>query len=166
MDRRIKLEVNVVVNQLKLSAGLRGKNMESRTIQLYEPHDSELVIYAARIMARQVRFKQTEEFLIAAAASELSNNILRYAKYGTITISIVVEECNQAMGIELYADDMGPGIESIEVAMQDNYSTLQNSLGMGLPSVNRIMDEFLIESVVGQGTRVLAYKWNHRGEHV
>ena len=49
----------------------------------------------------------------------------------------------------------GPGIADVERAMQDAYST---SGGLGLPGVRRLMDEFGIESAVGQGTTA-ATKW-------
>jgi serine/threonine-protein kinase RsbT len=62
-------------------------------------------------------------------------------------------------GIELLAYDEGPGIPDINMAMQEQFSSQANSLGLGLPSVKNMMDEFFIESFVGQGTRVLVYKW-------
>jgi serine/threonine-protein kinase RsbT len=43
--------------------------------------------------------------------------------------------------------------------MQDNFSTSKDSLGLGLPSVKRIMDEFKIVSQPGCGTVVSALKW-------
>jgi serine/threonine-protein kinase RsbT len=42
--------------------------------------------------------------------------------------------------------------------MQDAYST-SGGLGLGLPGVRRLMDEFTIDSTVGQGTTVSATKW-------
>lgn len=53
----------------------------------------------------------------------------------------------------------------IEKALQDHYSTKRGSLGLGLPSVRRIMDEFEIESSPASGTLIIARKWKgHRGE--
>ncbi|MBF0496358.1 MAG: ATP-binding protein, partial [Deltaproteobacteria bacterium] len=46
----------------------------------------------------------------------------------------------------------------IEQAMQEHFSS-GNSLGLGLPSVRRIMDEFIIDSKPGQGTTIIARKW-------
>jgi serine/threonine-protein kinase RsbT len=102
-------------------------------------------------------FESTDEFIIASAASELATNILRFAGSGELDISII-RNLKGNLGIELFASDSGPGIRDIEKAMQDQYSTLKNSLGLGLPSVKRIMDEFTIESFPGKGTRVLARK--------
>lgn len=51
-------------------------------------------------------------------------------------------------GIEIVAEDKGPGIPDIEMAMQDGYST-SKGLGQGLPGTKRLMDEFEIKSEVG-----------------
>jgi serine/threonine-protein kinase RsbT len=56
------------------------------------------------------------------------------------------------------AVDQGPGIEQIERAMQDGYST-SGGLGLGLPGARRLMDEFEIRSEDGVGTTVVMRKW-------
>ena len=56
------------------------------------------------------------------------------------------------------AIDEGPGIENVELAMRDGYST-GKSLGLGLPGARRLMDEFAIETAVGKGTTVRMRKW-------
>jgi serine/threonine-protein kinase RsbT len=42
--------------------------------------------------------------------------------------------------------------------MEDGYST-SGGLGAGLPGVKRLMDEFDIETNVGEGTEIKAVKW-------
>jgi serine/threonine-protein kinase RsbT len=42
--------------------------------------------------------------------------------------------------------------------MRDGFST-SGSLGMGLPGVRRLMDEFMIDSQLGRGTTVAVKKW-------
>jgi serine/threonine-protein kinase RsbT len=54
--------------------------------------------------------------------------------------------------------DRGPGIPDVSLAMRDGYST-SNGLGMGLPGTKRLMDEFEIESAIGEGTKVTIRKW-------
>ncbi|MGI5921644.1 MAG: hypothetical protein ACOX6I_07895 [Syntrophomonadaceae bacterium] len=61
-------------------------------------------------------------------------------------------------GIEIIARDQGPGIVNIEMALTDGVST-SNGLGIGLPGARRLMGELHIESVVGQGTSIMARKW-------
>ena len=61
-------------------------------------------------------------------------------------------------GIEIVAEDAGPGIADVKQAMQDRFSS-SGTLGLGLPGVKRMMDEFELESQLGQGTRVRVRKW-------
>jgi len=56
------------------------------------------------------------------------------------------------------ADDEGPGIADIRQALRDGFST-SGSLGLGLPGVRRLMDEFEITSQLGKGTTVMVKKW-------
>ena len=140
----------------------RGKNVsivESQIVKLAEGYDNGYAILVTRQMAAKAGFKLTDEVMIATAASELSTNIIRYAKHGEIFISIIRNLNGGQTGIEIYAADSGPGIKDIELAMKEEYSSLPNSLGLGMPSVKRIMEEFYIESLVERGTRVLARKW-------
>lgn len=56
------------------------------------------------------------------------------------------------------ARDKGPGIASIEQALRDGYST-SGSLGLGLPGMRRLVDEFEIVSEFGEGMTVTVRKW-------
>ncbi len=94
--------------------------------------------------------------MIGTAVCELARNIHRYAKRGgAIHISELRGEIRP--GIEITATDDGPGIKDVRKAMQDNYSTTHGSLGIGLPGVKRIMDEFKI--INNKGTTVVVRKW-------
>lgn len=133
--------------------------LESEVVRLAEGYDNGYAVFMTRQMAAKAGFMRTDEVMVATAASELSTNIIRYAKQGEIIISIISNLIYKNKGIEVYASDTGPGIRDIEIAMKEEYSTMPNSLGLGLPSVKRIMDEFFIESIWERGTRVLARKW-------
>jgi serine/threonine-protein kinase RsbT len=104
--------------------------------------------------ARELEFDATSAQMIATAVSELATNIVRYATVGEIRL----RSLEPRAGIEILATDRGPGIEDTELAMSENYSS-QRSLGLGLPGVKRLMDEFEIESTPGVGTRVVGRKW-------
>ena len=63
--------------------------------------------------------------------------------------------------IEIILKDNGPGIENIEQAMLEGFSTAPDQIrslgvgaGMGLPNMKRYTDEMKIESTVGVGTTV------------
>lgn len=139
-----------------------GKNViivESQVVKLEEGYDNGYAVLVTRKMAAKAGFRLTDEVMIATAASELSTNIIRYAKQGEIFISIIRDLNYGKSGIELYAIDFGPGIQDLELAMKEEYSSLPDSLGLGIPSVKRIMEDFYIESLLGKGTRVLTRKW-------
>jgi serine/threonine-protein kinase RsbT len=109
-----------------------------------------------RDLGMELDFPKTELALIATAISELARNILTYATQGEVEVAI--EEGDGRRGILIVARDEGPGIADIGLALQDGYST-SRSLGIGLPGVRRLMDEFEVSSAPGAGTVVRAVKW-------
>jgi serine/threonine-protein kinase RsbT len=109
-----------------------------------------------RLLAREAGLAPTEATLVATAISELARNIVLYAQHGQIVLRQIDNGGHQ--GIVIIASDEGPGIADLEQAMQLGYSTSGN-LGLGLPGVKRLMDEFEIVSEVGKGTRVTVTKW-------
>lgn len=91
----------------------------------------------------------------AIATFEAEMNVIIHAIAGTIDYSIMPEH------IKIIVNDMGPGIEDIELAMQEGYSTAPDwvremgwGAGMGLPNMKKNSDELKIDSVVGEGTTV------------
>ena len=101
-------------------------------------------------------FSSGEATVVAMAISELARNIFCYAKRGEIILNAVKHDDQSAVIIT--ARDQGMGIVDLPRAMRDGYST-SGSLGIGLPGVKRLMDEFDIASEVGKGTVVTATKW-------
>lgn len=124
------------------------------------PVDCDVDIIGARKkgreLAAQLGFTSSDLTLIATAISELARNILLYAKRGQITLKLVSRGTTR--GLAITACDEGPGIRDVQRALQDGYST-SRSLGLGLPGVRRLMDDFEIESVVNRGTTVTVKKW-------
>lgn len=111
---------------------------------------------AGRRVAEDVGFVFTELALIATAISELARNIVRYARSGEIVIRPITNSTRR--GIQIVAQDNGPGIRDVDQALQIGFSTA-GGLGLGLPGVRRLMDEFDIQSKLGQGTTVRITKW-------
>ena len=90
---------------------------------------------------------------ISIAAFEAEMNVIIHAVAGTMHYRISDKE------IRVTVNDMGPGIENIELAMQEGYSTAPDwvremgwGAGMGLPNIKKNADVFKIDSVVGEGT--------------
>ncbi len=98
---------------------------------------------------------ELDRSMIGTIVSELGSNIIKYATYGTIMASIFDDAGQQ--GVELIAKDEGPGIQNLDLAMIDNFSTGQ-TLGLGLPGVKRMADRFSIRSTPSTGTIVSAVK--------
>ncbi len=109
-----------------------------------------------RAMANELGFSSGDATLIATAISELARNIVAYARRGRITLNAVNGMNRQ--GISVTASDDGPGIPDIAQALRDGFST-SGSLGLGLPGVRRLVDEFEITSRPGRGTTVVVKKW-------
>src|SRR5712692_8424604 len=107
-------------------------------------------------MAAELGFLSGDSTLIATATSELVRNIVTYARKGHITLKGIQNSSH--VGILVVASDRGPGIADIPQALRDGFST-SGSLGLGLPGVRRLMDEFAIVSEKNCGTTVTAKKW-------
>jgi serine/threonine-protein kinase RsbT len=109
-----------------------------------------------RALAVKLGFSPGGATLLATAISELARNILQYAGHGEIALRPLDRPGDQ--GLIVIARDHGPGIADVNMAMEDGYST-SGRLGLGLPGVRRLMDEFEIASAVGAGTTVRVVKW-------
>ena len=118
--------------------------------------DVRLVVLESTRYSREAGFDETASRMIATAVSELVRNILKYAGSGEFRLRRV--EGPGGPGIEIEASDHGPGIEDLDAAMCDHVSS-GGTLGLGLPGVKRLMDEFSLKSAPAQGTRVTARKW-------
>lgn len=132
---------------------------DEKRVSLLDHDDIGTAILESKAIAEAVGFNEKEIVLISTVVSELSTNIIRYAKNGEIIVKIIHDLGRD--GLEIIALDEGPGIPNIEEAMKDNFSTTLNSLGLGLSSVKRIMDYFKIESAINKGTKIVAKKWKN-----
>lgn len=121
---------------------------------------SDLDVVTARSAAREIAklqgFGAIDQARIATAVGELARNIFIYAKTGRVIVRGV--DSGGKKGIEIVCEDQGPGIENVDLAMQDGYST-SGGLGMGIPGARRLMNDFHIRSQVGSGTTVTCRKW-------
>ena len=112
--------------------------------------------HEGRQLAAAAGFSGADQTIIALAISEITRNIVSYAQRGKVTLSRMDEGGRR--GILIVAQDDGPGIPDIDLAMRDGYSTAK-SLGVGLPGARRVMDEFELVSALGKGTTVTMKKW-------
>lgn len=90
---------------------------------------------------------------VSIAMYEGEINMVIHANGGEIDVEITENEIIMAL------KDQGPGIENVELAMKEGYSTAPDNIrnlgfgaGMGLPNIKKYTDEFSIDTKVGVGT--------------
>jgi serine/threonine-protein kinase RsbT len=101
-------------------------------------------------------FSLVDQTKLVTAASELGRNTLDYGNGGDVEIARVIDGARK--GVRLTFSDQGPGIEDLEKALTDGYST-GGGLGLGLSGARRLSNEFTIDSAPGKGTRVMIARW-------
>jgi serine/threonine-protein kinase RsbT len=109
-----------------------------------------------RALAAELGFSRTDATLVATVISEVARNIVVHAGRGEIELRPVYEPDRR--GVIVIARDEGPGILDVDQALQEGFGT-KGGLGLGLPGVRRIMDEFLIQSAPHRGTTVTMHMW-------
>jgi serine/threonine-protein kinase RsbT len=111
-----------------------------------------------RAEARRAGLGLVDETKLVTAGSELARNILTYAtgSRGMLTAEQVADGARR--GVRAVFSDSGPGIADTEAALTDGFSTA-GSLGLGLPGSRRLVDELVLDSVLGAGTTVTIVKW-------
>lgn len=95
---------------------------------------------------------------LVTAGSELARNILIYATGGRGTLTVEQVRERGRAGVRATFSDQGPGIDDIEAALTDGFSTT-GSLGLGLPGARRLADEMTLRSDPEHGTTVVIVKW-------
>lgn len=130
--------------------------MQSKSIAIRKAGDIVAARHQGRELALDVGFSLSEATFIATAISELSRNMLLYAKGGIISIEVVEE--SRMRGITVVASDDGPGIADLRRALAGGHS-ISGGLGLGLSGVRRLMDKMDVFTEPGKGTRVTATMW-------
>lgn len=109
-----------------------------------------------RKLTQELKFSLVDQTKMITAASELSRNTVVYGGGGEMRWEIV----NQGgrTGLRLAFEDKGPGIADIDLALRDGW-TSGRGLGMGLSGSKRLVNEFEIKTVLGEGTCVTITRW-------
>jgi serine/threonine-protein kinase RsbT len=132
-----------------------GAQLAPRRMSVKSLVDVVMVRQQGLDMARALGFPSPEAVQVAVVISELARNILLYAQEGVI---LLTPYTNAKKGIQVIAEDKGPGIPDIQRVLAGGYTT-SGGMGMGVSGSKRLVDEFQIESTVGVGTKVTATKW-------
>jgi serine/threonine-protein kinase RsbT len=109
-----------------------------------------------RKLAQELKFSLVDQTKMVTAASELSRNTLVYGGGGEMRWEIVSEGLRN--GLRLAFEDKGPGIADLDQALTDGW-TSGGGLGLGLSGSRRLVNDFELRSVVGEGTCVTITRW-------
>lgn len=90
---------------------------------------------------------------VAISMYEAEINMVIHAGGGKAFVDIFPEK------VEIKMVDQGPGIEDVDKAMQEGFSTAPDNVrslgfgaGMGLPNIKKYTDDMRIETELGKGT--------------
>jgi serine/threonine-protein kinase RsbT len=125
-------------------------------LKLQAQEDVVIARQSVRSYAVSLGLSLVDQTKLVTAASELARNTVLHGGGGTMRLEVI--EHNAKRGIRLTFEDRGPGIQDIERAMQDGYTT-GGGLGLGLGGARRLTNEFHIQSAPGAGTRVVITQW-------
>ncbi len=125
-------------------------------VPIRTPQDVVLVRQRTRTLAAGQGLSLVDQTKVVTAASELARNTLEHGKGGEVLLEAVMNGSRR--GIRLTFEDQGPGIADVTAALRDGFTT-GTGMGLGLPGARRLMNEFSIESTLGQGTRVVVARW-------
>lgn len=124
-------------------------------LPLKDDRDVVLARQSVRRMTQELKFTLVDQTKMVTAASELARNALRYGGGGILQWEILA---TPRVGLRLTFSDEGPGIENLELALTDGW-TSGEGLGLGLTGARRLVNEFDIQTQVGVGTRVTVTRW-------
>jgi len=133
---------------------MQTRRTETLNIALEE--DIVRVRQSTRKLAIECGFSLVDQTKMVTAASELARNTFVFGGGGKVTME-VIQDGNRA-GLRLTFEDRGPGIEDLEQALSDGY-TSGGGLGLGLGGSKRLVNEFELRSKVGEGTTVVITRW-------
>lgn len=118
-----------------------------------QERDIGIAVVAAQASARRMGFNAGNVERLGTGISELARNIIKYAPDAGGDILLTTQQLSDRLRLMVKVRDNGPGIENIDKAIEAHFST-SGTLGLGLPGVKRLMDEFSIISIPGSGTVV------------
>jgi serine/threonine-protein kinase RsbT len=130
--------------------------VKDQTVPVRMETDVVSVRQLVRQWAEQLHFSLVDQTKLVTAASELARNTVVYGRGGTVRLEVHNEGVRT--GLRLVFEDQGPGIPDVNLALRDGYTT-GSGLGIGLGGAKRLVNDFVIRSKPGEGTRVAITRW-------
>ena len=128
----------------------------TESLPLRSEQDIVIARQTVRRLTQELGFGLVDQTKLVTATSELARNALVYGLGGTMSCELLAEGVRK--GLRLQFVDQGPGIADLAQAMTDGW-TSGHGMGLGLSGAKRLVNEFAIESVPGQGTTVTIARW-------
>jgi serine/threonine-protein kinase RsbT len=128
----------------------------SELLEVRTANDIVRVRQRMREWAVEAGFSLVDQTKVVTAASELARNTLEHGGGGTARVELLADGGRR--GLRLTCEDRGPGIPDLQLALKDGY-TSRGGLGLGLGGARRLVNDFAIDSRVGEGTRVMVTRW-------
>src|ERR1700742_3047655 len=125
------------------------------TVPIKSGEDVVRVRQKVRVRTTEIGLSLVNQTKLITAASELARNTLDYGKGGEALIETMTAP---RVGVRIAFCDKGPGIPDVQLALTDGF-TSGNGLGHGLGGARRLVDDFDIQTAVGQGTTVTIARW-------
>jgi serine/threonine-protein kinase RsbT len=129
---------------------------KSDVLPLRNEHDIVLARQHVRRLTQELGFSLVDQTKMVTAASELARNAVIYGRGGVVRSELLSDGARR--GLRLHFVDEGPGIDNLQQAMTDGW-TSGSGLGLGLSGAKRLVNEFDVETAVGEGTRVTVTRW-------
>ena len=126
----------------------------SFSIPIQQEADVRVVSETASNLAQEIGFEKIACAELALAVSEIAQNAWRHGGGGVFKITSL----KGGKIIQVKISDFGKGIQNIDLAMREGFSTIRTSLGIGLEAAQRSVDKFEVKST-SEGTTILLEKF-------
>jgi serine/threonine-protein kinase RsbT len=152
--------MNQVPGHTVLETELLDLHRRLRTGRVTLPLRSDEDVVNLRKQVREravaIALSLVDQTKLVTAASELARNTIKYGGGGLAHLDALADGVRHGVGL-IFVDG-GPGINDLDAALRDGYTT-GGGLGLGLGGSRRLVDEFEIDSRTGEGTAVCIVKW-------
>jgi len=128
----------------------------TESLPIRSEQDIVLARQTVRRLTQELGFGLVDQTKLVTATSELARNAVVYGLGGTMVCELLADGIRK--GLLLRFIDQGPGIADLGQAMTDGW-TSGHGMGLGLSGAKRLVNDFSIESVPGQGTTVTIARW-------
>jgi len=127
--------------------------MNTCLLQVVIAAETDLVQVRSRTrrLAELVGFDLQDQTRITTAVSEIVRNAYEYAHGGHISFRLTGEA--RRPNFEIVVRDRGPGIRDLDAVLSGTRKS-PTGMGIGLTGARRLMDDFEIVSLAGEGTTV------------